>query len=42
MGIDGKILDPICRKPDDPHHRSVLAHMRGLGEPSLSMFSSGK
>ena len=44
MGIDGKILDPICRNPDDPHHvsdellrwhfrQSVLANIRGLGEP---------
>lgn len=44
MGIDGKVLDPVCRNPDDPHHvsdgllrwhfrQSVLANMRGLGEP---------
>ncbi|KAG0131596.1 hypothetical protein HOY82DRAFT_578573 [Tuber indicum] len=40
---DGKILDPACRNPDDPHHvsdqllrwhyrQSVLANVRGVGE----------
>ncbi|CUS08068.1 unnamed protein product, partial [Tuber aestivum] len=44
FGLDGKILDPLCRSPDDPHHasdellrwhfrQSVLANMRGAGEP---------
>lgn len=39
MGIDGKILGPICRNPDDPHRasdellrwhfrQSVLANMK--------------
>ncbi|KAG0636525.1 hypothetical protein HOY80DRAFT_1139044 [Tuber brumale] len=43
-GIDGRILDPVCRSPTDPHHvsdqllrwhfrQSVLADMRGAGEP---------
>ncbi|KAG0123482.1 hypothetical protein HOY82DRAFT_619227 [Tuber indicum] len=43
-GYDGRILDPVCRNPADPHHvsddilrwhfrQSVLANMRGLGEP---------
>ncbi|KAJ5781558.1 uncharacterized protein N7518_010041 [Penicillium psychrosexuale] len=42
--IDGKVLDPICRDPNDPDHvadellrwhfrQSVLANMRGAGEP---------
>ena len=44
MGVDGKILDPVCRDPNNPHHvsdellrwhfrQSVLANMRGAGEP---------
>ncbi len=44
MEIDGRVLDPICCKPDNPdsvsdevlrwHFRqSVLANMRGAGEP---------
>lgn len=48
MGIDGKVLDPVCRNPDDPHHvsdgllrwhfrQSVLANVRGLGSLFLSM-----
>ncbi|KAG0137886.1 HNH endonuclease-domain-containing protein [Tuber indicum] len=43
-GVDGRILDPVCRDPEDPrcvsvrllrwHFRqSVLANMRGAGEP---------
>ena len=43
-GIDGRILDPICRNPNNPdrvsddllrwHFRQcVLANMRGAGEP---------
>ncbi|KAG0131854.1 hypothetical protein HOY82DRAFT_645589 [Tuber indicum] len=43
-GYDGKILDPVCRHPADPHsvsdellrwhfHQSVLANVRGAGEP---------
>ncbi|KAG0637468.1 hypothetical protein HOY80DRAFT_972672 [Tuber brumale] len=43
-GLDGRILDPACRNPADPHRvsdqllrwhfrQSVLANMRGLGEP---------
>lgn len=42
--VDGRFLDPICCNPADPHHvsnqllrwhfrQSVLANMRGLGEP---------
>jgi len=42
-GYDGRILDPVCRNPNDPHHvsnelpkrhsrLSVLANMRGAGE----------
>ncbi|KAG0123914.1 HNH endonuclease-domain-containing protein [Tuber indicum] len=30
--VDGRILDPVCRDPNDPH-RSVLANMRETGEP---------
>ncbi|KAG0640478.1 hypothetical protein HOY80DRAFT_1041749 [Tuber brumale] len=44
FGCDGKILDPVCRNPADPHcvsdqllrwhfHQSVLANVRGTGEP---------
>ncbi|KAG0636519.1 HNH endonuclease-domain-containing protein [Tuber brumale] len=44
FGYDGRILDPVCRNPDDPHHvsdhvlrwhfrQSVLANVRGVGEP---------
>lgn len=44
FGIDGKVLDPVCRNSTDPHHvseqllrwhfrQSVLANMRGAGEP---------
>jgi len=43
-GLDGRILDPVCRKKDDPqcvldellrfHFRqSILANVRGSGEP---------
>ncbi|KAG0138778.1 hypothetical protein HOY82DRAFT_544825 [Tuber indicum] len=43
-GLDGRILDPVCRNPADPHcvshqllrwhfRHSVLANVRGLGEP---------
>ncbi|KAG0641783.1 HNH endonuclease-domain-containing protein [Tuber brumale] len=43
-GYDGKILDPVCRNPADPHsvsdellrwhfRQSVLANVRGAGEP---------
>ncbi|KAG0636524.1 hypothetical protein HOY80DRAFT_352467 [Tuber brumale] len=43
-GLDGRILDPVCRSPADPHpvsdqllrwhfRQSVLANMRGAGEP---------
>jgi len=43
-GIDGRVLDPICRNPNNPdrvsddvlrwHFRqSVLANIRGAGEP---------
>ncbi|KAG0124868.1 hypothetical protein HOY82DRAFT_633119 [Tuber indicum] len=45
-GYDGKILDPVCRHPADPHsvsdellrwhfHQSVLAKVRGAGEPTF-------
>lgn len=44
LGIDGRILDPVCRNPDNLNHisdevlrwhfrQSVLANMRGAGEP---------
>ena len=44
FGIDGRILDPICRDPETFHRvsdevlrwhfrQSVLANMRGAGEP---------
>ncbi|KAH8147936.1 uncharacterized protein LAJ45_08037 [Morchella importuna] len=44
LGIDGRMLDPVCRNPEDPHpvcdallrwhfRQSVLANMRGAGEP---------
>lgn len=43
-GIDGRVLDPVCRNPNDPNRvsdhvlrwhfrQSVLANMRGAGEP---------
>ncbi|KAK9241770.1 HNH endonuclease-domain-containing protein [Lipomyces tetrasporus] len=46
FGIDGKVLDPVCRDPSDDrsarnellrwHFRQVvLANMRGAGEPSF-------
>ncbi|ODQ70274.1 hypothetical protein LIPSTDRAFT_75310 [Lipomyces starkeyi NRRL Y-11557] len=31
--LDGKILDPVCRDPSND--RTVLANMRGAGEPSF-------
>jgi len=45
-GYDGRILDPVCRNPADPHcisdyllrwhfRQSVLANVRGAGEPIL-------
>jgi len=44
FGLDGRILDPVCRNPDDPHRvsdqllrwhfrQSILANLRGAGEP---------
>ncbi|KAG0133142.1 hypothetical protein HOY82DRAFT_641168 [Tuber indicum] len=44
FGLDGRILDPVCRSRADPHRaskkllrwhfrQSVLANMRGAGEP---------
>ncbi|KAK9237153.1 HNH endonuclease [Lipomyces kononenkoae] len=44
FGLDGRVLDPVCRNPGDPHRvadellrwhfrQSVLANMRGAGEP---------
>ncbi|KAG0641779.1 hypothetical protein HOY80DRAFT_1135047 [Tuber brumale] len=44
LGLDGRILDPVCRSPGDPHfvpdellrwhfRQSVLANVRGAGEP---------
>ena len=44
LGCDGKVLDPVCRNPTDPHcvsddllrwhfRQSVLANVRGVGEP---------
>jgi hypothetical protein len=44
MGLDGRILDPVCRDPANLHRvsdqllrwhfrQSVLANMRGAGEP---------
>ncbi|RPA90183.1 hypothetical protein L873DRAFT_1839034 [Choiromyces venosus 120613-1] len=36
FGLDGRILDPVCRSPVDPHHhfrQSAPANMRGAGEP---------
>lgn len=43
-GLDGRILDPVCRDPANPHcvpdqllrwhfRQSVLANMKGAGEP---------
>ena len=42
--VDGRVLDPVCRNPTDPHsvsdellrwhfRQAVLANMRGAGEP---------
>ena len=42
--FDGRVLDPVCRDPNDPHRvsdellrwhfrQSVLANMRGAGKP---------
>lgn len=44
FGLDGRILDPVCRNPQDPNRvsdallrwhfrQAVLANMRGAGEP---------
>ncbi|KAH0541798.1 hypothetical protein FGG08_003753 [Glutinoglossum americanum] len=44
FGFDGRVLDPVCLNPEDPHRvsdqllrwhfrQSVLANMRGAGEP---------
>ncbi|KAG0636796.1 hypothetical protein HOY80DRAFT_975808 [Tuber brumale] len=46
LQCDGRILDPACRNPADPRHvsdqllrwhfrQSVLANVRGVGEPTL-------
>ncbi|KAG0636523.1 hypothetical protein HOY80DRAFT_977166 [Tuber brumale] len=46
LHCDGRILDPACRNPADPHHvsdqllrwhfrQSVLANVRGAGEPTF-------
>lgn len=43
-GVDGRVLDPVCRDPRDPHcvsdellrwhfRQSVFANVRGAGEP---------
>ncbi|SPO02286.1 uncharacterized protein DNG_04959 [Cephalotrichum gorgonifer] len=45
-GLDGRVLDAACRRPDDPHRvsddvlrwhfrQSVLANVRGVGEPAF-------
>ncbi|KAF8438246.1 hypothetical protein BGX38DRAFT_1098191, partial [Terfezia claveryi] len=45
-GMDGRLLDSVCRKPVDPHRisdellrwhfrQSVLGNMRGAGEPAF-------
>ncbi|RPB27123.1 hypothetical protein L211DRAFT_856010 [Terfezia boudieri ATCC MYA-4762] len=40
-GLDGGVLDPVCRDPNNVH-RSVLANMRGAGEPIFEHdFSAG-
>jgi hypothetical protein len=51
--LDGRILDPICRSPDNPNRvlddvlrwhfrQSILANMRGVGEPVFETdFPSG-
>ncbi|KAJ6190302.1 hypothetical protein N7519_000323 [Penicillium mononematosum] len=44
--IDGRVLDPVCRRPNNPNHvaddflrwhfrQSVLANVRGAGEPTF-------
>jgi hypothetical protein len=44
MTFDGRVLDPVCRDPNEPNRvsdellrwhfrQSVLANMRGVGEP---------
>ena len=44
LGLDGRVLNPVCRNPNDPHRvsdellrwhfrQSVFANMRGPGEP---------
>ncbi|KAI9767018.1 MAG: hypothetical protein M1840_005977 [Geoglossum simile] len=44
FGFDGRVLDPVCRNPEDPHRisdqllrwhfrQSVLANVIGAGEP---------
>ena len=46
FGYDGRVLDPVCRNPNDPHsvrdeilrwhfHQSILVNMRGAGEDTL-------
>jgi len=52
-GFDGRTLDYICRDPEDPHRvsdellrwhfrQSVLANMRGAGEPVFEHDFTGK
>jgi len=47
-GLDGRILDPVCRNPGNPHRvsdfllrwhfrQSVLANMRGAGGPIMDL-----
>ncbi|KAF8430276.1 hypothetical protein EV426DRAFT_12077 [Tirmania nivea] len=53
LGVDGKILDVVCRDQSDPHgvsdellrwhfRQSILANMRGAGEPVFEHDFVGK
>ncbi|RPB17916.1 hypothetical protein L211DRAFT_889904 [Terfezia boudieri ATCC MYA-4762] len=52
LGLDGRVLDPVCRDPNNAHRvldellrwhfrQSVLANMRGAGEPIFEHDFSG-
>ena len=53
LGVDGRVLDLVCRNPSDPHRvsdellrwhfrQSVLTNMRGGGEPLFEHDFAGK
>ncbi|RPB28070.1 hypothetical protein L211DRAFT_860397 [Terfezia boudieri ATCC MYA-4762] len=42
LGLDGRVLDPVCRDPNNEHRMAISDNMRGAGEPIFEHdFSSG-